>query len=112
MKRPIDAMTLKEEFTGNINDGYYTVAEIKAIIDAAPTLNVPGKWISVEDRMPDKSGPYLVRFKNVFGERLAIKVYYWNAKIGYWRGAEAHSMIIGITHWMPLPEPPKENGDG
>lgn len=68
-------------------------------------------WVSVKDRMPDKSGPYLVMLENVFVEHLVMNVHYWNAKDGYWRGSEAHSRIVGISHWMPLPEPPEEDAD-
>ena len=69
-------------------------------------------WVSVKDRMPDRSGSYLVVLENVFVSYLTINVHYWNAKDEYWSGSQAHSRIIGISHWMPLPEPPEEvNGD-
>lgn len=46
--RLIDAVTLKAEFTGNFNGGYYTIPEIKAHIDSAPTVDaapvVHGRW--------------------------------------------------------------------
>ena len=46
--RLIDANTLKAEFTGNFNGGYYTVSEIHALIDTAPTIDAApvkhGKW--------------------------------------------------------------------
>lgn len=108
MKRPIDATTLRAEFTGNFNGGYYTVAEIKAIIDTAPTLdkgtNVLCKWISVKDRLPDECGEYLIRDK--MGVTIALLIdnekgiWQWQDSDFYGRG--------GITHWMPLPELPEE----
>lgn len=63
------------------------------------------KWIPVTERLPDKNGEYLVS--------------------GAWRGEPAKTwicefVVIGnvggwanparkpvVTHWMPLPEPPK-----
>lgn len=76
------------------------------LVEDAPTV---GGWVSVKDRLPDKSGAYLVMLENVFATHLAINVHYWNAKDGYWRGSEAHSRIVGISHWMTLPEPPEED---
>ena len=35
----IDGVTLKAEFTGNFNGGYYTVPEIRALIDTVPTVD-------------------------------------------------------------------------
>ena len=46
--RLIDGVTLKAEFTGNFNGGYYTVPEIRALIDTAPTVDavpvIHGRW--------------------------------------------------------------------
>lgn len=62
----------------------------------------PG-WISVKDRMPEKSGRYLVYAKE--GERETHrtiapfqKAFHLSGRRAYWK----------VTHWMPLPEPPKE----
>ena len=45
--RPIDAITLAAEFTGNFQEAY-TPGHIRAIIDLAPTIDavpvVRGKW--------------------------------------------------------------------
>ena len=111
MKRPIDATTLRAEFTGNFNGGYDTVAEIKALIDNAPTLdndiNFPTKWISVKDRMPDEYGKYLIRDKMDVTIALLIDkekgLWQWSDSDFYGRG--------GITHWMPLPQLPEEDAD-
>ncbi|HCA8697170.1 TPA: DUF551 domain-containing protein [Klebsiella pneumoniae] len=57
---------------------------------------VPGKWIPVSERMPKEKGIYQV----------------WNGKyvdnVPFWFGSfrSLHSELI--THWMPLPNPPKE----
>ena len=121
MKRPIDATTLRAEFTGNFNGGYYTVAEIKAIIDTAPTLdkdiNVPGKWISVKDALP---GSVTAR------DRMAVEpVLLYSPKggvyVGWYYGKDWYGIdkfisrtsrdsmqyiTTKVTHWMPLPKAP------
>lgn len=60
-------------------------------------------WISVKDRLPEESGRYLVYAKE--GERETHrtiapfqKAFHLSGRMAYWK----------VTHWMPLPEPPKE----
>ena len=80
------------------------------------------EWISVKDRLPEKNGAYLVT-TNSFGDRQSVKLR-WFAKDG--EMVEAHDLagqkdvwylydiecgyvsIKTVTHWMPIPEPPKE----
>lgn len=56
------------------------------------------EWISVKDRLPDGE---LVLI-NVHQRDYLIAEYtngaWWNDSIGF---------VHGVTHWMPLPEPPK-----
>ncbi len=54
-------------------------------------------WISVKDRLPEKYGHYLVIRDNGF-----MSVDTWT-RHSHWGKA-----VCKITHWMPLPEPPKE----
>lgn len=69
------------------------------------------EWISVEDRMPEKDGYYLVVIDDtgISIEEFSKEKLAW---LGFdWENAEVFE-LIGITHWMPLPEPPEEvNGD-
>lgn len=58
-------------------------------------------WISVKDRLPDKDGSYIVhsgRSGTVFA------AHFW-ARDNRWSG---RGLNLNITHWMPLPDPPKE----
>ena len=65
------------------------------------------KWISVKDRLPEKSGSYLVCSDRdaVYETHFHTKKYFLN---GYMReaGFTQRGKTI-ITHWMPLPQPPK-----
>lgn len=49
-------------------------------------------WISVKDRLPEKSGTYIVH----------------SGAGGRWNG---RSLSMKVSNWMPLPEPPKEDED-
>lgn len=63
-----------------------------------------GKWISVKDRLPDKSVKTLVAAKE-YGGNYQITVSLFTGHYFSMTGRRAHWKI---THWMPLPEPPKE----
>ena len=70
--------------------------------------NVGDKWISVKDRLPDQMGKYLCRY--VFGNE---EEYPFEQVLWYYTAVEKPhfqhegSMGMRVTHWMPLPQPPK-----
>ena len=67
-------------------------------------------WVSVKDRMPEKSGTYLC-YQPKAADICALNTVRWSTQRG-WMGKEVGSRIEGIEYWMPLPEPPEEvSGD-
>lgn len=65
------------------------------------------EWISVKDRLPDpkvtdKNPPTVLAVKQGMVGKI-ICVARWNGADWIEKGKE-----ITVTHWMPLPEPPKE----
>lgn len=65
-------------------------------------------WISVEERLPEKSGDYIT-----YHEHGSCGVIYYNASIYLWNVyyfKDTQNAIRSVTHWMPLPEPPKMKG--
>ena len=80
-----------------------------------PTLDTKGdemirEWISVKDRLPAVSGKYLVaQVKSPRYTEVATAYYYPKMSNGFYIGGGIKSS--GITHWMHLPEPPKDNSD-
>lgn len=71
-------------------------------------------WISVKDRLPEKSGVYFAFSTNpdrdCKGEELEVLVnllYTFNAEAGkgecQWQGVAIPFYDNGITHWAPLP---------
>lgn len=79
------------------------MAELKPCPFCGGEVQVP-RWISVEERMPEH------------GESVAAIIRYtedaWDVVVGYVLNGEwytaGHTPGFPITHWMPLPEPPKE----
>ena len=69
------------------------------------------KWISVEERLPEKQGDYVVLYS--FGE---TNVQRFAGVMHFIRYDERphfeNDGLYGlhVTHWMSLPEPPKEAG--
>ena len=60
------------------------------------------KWIPVTERLPEKEGTYLTYTK---WERIHLDCFciYPNHGTQFWVCGNGK-----VTHWMPLPEPPKE----
>ena len=70
-------------------------------------------WISVEDRLPERMDNYDVWLSgdNMYKPRRMADVVY-SKEHGAWLSIMAmgvHPYADQITHWMPLPEPPKES---
>ena len=80
---------------------------INTILEEDRKANSLGEsaWISVEDRLPDKEGTYLTYTDK---EKTIIDVFciYPSHGTKFWVGGNGK-----VTHWMPLPEPPKMKGD-
>lgn len=75
-------------------------------IEKAPTIEQP-TWISVEDRLPIESGKYLVIREYSAWERSLrdISIEYYSTEFEGW--FFDGTKLLGVTHWMPLPELPK-----
>lgn len=61
------------------------------------------KWISTKDRLPEKEGEVLAA---LFGR--VYMCWYLAATKQFESPSGAVWSIDTVTHWMPLPEPPKE----
>lgn len=75
--------------------------------DVAPTQ----KWISTKDRLPEDDGPVIAiyHFKDNTVRYISTLSYFCFDPQPHW---QHESVGLVVTHWMPLPEPPKEDNDG
>lgn len=82
----------------------FNVGQIEEALRAIPTADVApvrhGKWISVKDRLPEPT--YCVLVVGAYGEMEIDAL----GTDGEWMG-----MVEDVTHWMPLPKPPKGDAD-
>lgn len=75
--------------------------EIEALREKLP------KWISVKERLPiDRIKKYLVAFQDAGGSIVDMARYFPSDG---WTCDNWDVPQNLITHWMPLPDPPKEN---
>ena len=58
------------------------------------------EWISINDKLPERNGRYLTHC--CVGGRSLVCILYYNKYYGFDEDT--------VTHWMPLPEPPKMKG--
>ena len=63
------------------------------------------KWIPVTERLPEKTDYYLYKAKGRYrGLKDGVGVSYFMHKANKWQKTNGDF----VTHWMPLPEAPKE----
>lgn len=85
-----------DEFLDLINDAFTE--------DVAPRA----EWISARERLPEESGMYLVFTYR--GNRTVLDYSERHKTFNSFDSfstEEANEVAIAVTHWMPLPEPPK-----
>lgn len=95
--RLIDADALRLRF---VPKQAYLTDHILEKIDTAPTVC---GWISVNDRSPEEDGLYTVYCKD------GSMAHAWFEDKWFIDHCECGDGYV--THWMPLPEPPKEEPD-
>ena len=78
------------------------------------------EWISVDDRLPEDSGCYLVVYRDKYNGSISIAFdMYVKCNVGEWWESEFACDITKqflwatrlqdqeVTQWMPFPDPPK-----
>ena len=78
-----------------------TEAVADYLLDNGVTLDnqvSSSKWIPVSEKLPEKKGTYLICTNN-FG---IVMAHWYGERFGGGYAAKC------VTHWMPLPQPPKE----
>lgn len=79
----------------------FIAAYVEQILSQLPAADVvPGRWIPVEERLPEDMQETLCCFDDGFIATATYMVKYKDWEL--WQDAGE------VTHWMPLPEPPEE----
>lgn len=96
----------KTIFPHELADPIEAVADY--LLDSGVTVQ---EWIPVEERLPERNGPVLTSYG--FSEGGGISDMRFFSVMGYYAvDPKPHFQYEGyhgltVTHWMPLPEPPK-----
>lgn len=89
-----------------VHDADYYGA-LRTVDDAIDMLKAQPKWISVEEKLPDKDGRYLV----CDGGDVLEAQFYLTGQLRRpeWSTTDCYESedLYHVTHWMPLPEPPE-----
>ena len=83
-------------------DPLNVLTEVRDRINALPTIPAP-RWHRVEERLPDDSRDVIIFTVSKIiglGSLIGPNWYQWYSGGG---------LPVDVTHWMPLPEPPKED---
>ena len=63
------------------------------------------EWISVDERLPEEKVNCIVHYKHAYCDNDD----YWAIGICFYNGEKFQmDWSYKVTHWMPLPKPPKE----
>lgn len=117
MARMIDADELKRRMCDLCNREYSDepcdpsdCVFIRAI-DETPTLTQPNEWVRVEDRLPgDSEGAVLLTNEKTVITGYRNQLFGLDGQHGIFAPASKKGGgYMQVTHWMPLPKPPKEN---
>ena len=82
------------EYAGEINGCMAFIAD-HLIANGASVQ----RWIPVEELLPKEGQEVIACVLHRFGDKTVSTKTFWNATYANWQD---------VTHWMPLPEPPKE----
>ena len=66
------------------------------------------KWINIKDGVPKHCQEVIVCWNNFASCKREIHAATYSGDFGYFYIHKAGLAVKDITHWMPLPEPPKE----
>ncbi|EBG0302693.1 DUF551 domain-containing protein [Salmonella enterica subsp. enterica serovar Kentucky] len=90
---------------GNMVQEYVKLERLQNALSGNSPV-IPDGWISCSERMPDndESKPIAIFTGKCLGQGMFVATYDDDGFFDYWEGME----IIGVTHWMPLPEPPQK----
>lgn len=79
---------------------YWSRLISEALYDAGYSKQI--EWISVEERLPEKQANFLIA-----DDKGHMEIALWTKQFGWFSGS---NRVKKVTHWMPLPEPPKMKG--
>lgn len=119
-------MDIKEKLVGLLNNSFAKQHEKRGLLTAQHTAtdliahgvtaqgatdnNVGCKWISVKDGLPEVGQQVLVFCRSRMSMN-HVTVSTYKTDYSYTRRCYWSRRVKDVTHWMPLPSPPKEGAE-
>ena len=109
----ISPFVSKEKHNGAVD----MLREVEREVKEAPTLTPPNEWVSVEERLPEGNGEYIVTAcdegcpagEGIWYDTVVVFAEYYDG-CWTWNDGTEYDLTDIVTHWMPLPAPPgKDN---
>lgn len=88
-----------------VNEACRMGAAALRALDAQEKQESFGEWISVKDRLPENDTRVLAYCKDRCIHDMKWR---WADNAWYDKGSAAVYLAGFVTHWLPMPEPPKE----
>ena len=81
----------------------YQVGLIGGLTNAIDIVKQHSDWISVDERLPEHGGTYPALADGRFG------IAKFDPEYNAWlfKNFEVYELMANVTHWMPIPQPPK-----
>lgn len=104
-----DASFYKYESIDKFREELEEDSDLKLFLEMMDEYANQDKWISIKYRLPEKAKPILLYNSNWIG----VGYYKLNFEMDIegepdWSD-ETTEYISGVTHWQPLPQPPKND---
>ena len=90
-----------EHYKGCADDWYKEACDYQAILP---------RWVPVTERLPEDEKSVVVWSAETTYSPSFMTFGIWRREWGRWDSSWDDEELSCITHWMPLPEPPKEEG--
>lgn len=114
--RSIDAEAILVRAMELLQTGKMEHWEFDAIIEFLGDAMKRGEsWISMEDRLPDGDGNFIVTAcdegcpagEGIWYDTVVVVAEYYHGSWTWYEGGSEWSLDGIVTHWMPLPAPPE-----
>ena len=111
---PTDMQKKAADAIDELRKAVLRLEDESGIYDELPTFYIyPAKWIPANERLPNCNGCYLVWRPHFFGGGIGMPSICYFDGTNTWHdsyGVDFTRILHSedVTHWMPLPEPPKD----
>lgn len=114
----LSAMLAEMQRAANFYKGEWERTVERMNLKSGKDINVLGKWISVEERLPHFNQPYIVTAcdenapagEGIWYSTVVVVAEYCNGCWTWYDGDTEYDLTGLVTHWQPLPEPPGTEG--